>query len=139
LNLLPSDATWLGSGIDHSRIVNMRSPYAPCFLENVNVCLRMHPNVAVCFGMGPPTDPTNPTNGAWLGYMRLGDPTEQQTIQDKVYAEANERGWESDDEGWYRCEAWAENYGNRFVEELAPTIAGRLVEMRDRLADRLKT
>ena len=136
LNRLPPEAAWLGYDDDHSRIVNTRSPYAPCFLEDVNVCLRMHPNVAVCFGMGSSSDPTN---GAWLGYMRLGDPTGQQTIHDKVYAEANEREQKSDDAGWYRFQHWHPDYENRFVEEQASTIVGRLIDMRDGLAARLMT
>jgi hypothetical protein len=86
--------------------------------------------------MGPPTNPQ--TNGAWLGYMRLGDPAGQQAVQDKVYAEASQRGHESEEEGWYRFRTWGENYGN-CLEELAPTIAGWLVDMRDKLVDRLKS
>jgi len=126
---LPPEDAWLCLDNDHSRRVNVNSPYDQCFLEDMNVCLHADDRVAVCFGAGPTT--------VWLGYMKIGDPTGQ-NVEEMVLQETS--AWQQVDSGdeWYKYRWWHEIYCDKYVENLAPKIIGQLTDMRNSLAARLQ-
>ena len=133
LQRFPPESLWLCFDSDHTRRVTVSTPYDQCFLENMNVCLRADDSVAVCFGASP----GSPTN-VWLGYMRTGSQERDKAVEDIVFQEATSREQHECEDGWYKFQSWEEKYCDRYIENLAPTVIGWLIDMRDTLQERLK-
>jgi hypothetical protein len=123
------ESAWLCLDNDKTVKVTVSTPYDQRFLENVNVCLSTDQNVNVCFGAGPCS--------LWLGYMRAGSQEGQKAVEDIVFQEAEARQHYQCEDGWYKHRDFQEKYCDKYVENLAPIMIERLVEMRDSLQDRL--
>ena len=124
--------SWLCLESEPTEKIDVDSPYDERFDVSVNLCVRAIDTVSVCFGGN--------SGAFWLGYMRSGSPDKQKEIEPFVLLEAQERlkSIKGKDGPWYAWGTKEITYHEHCVANSSPILAKTLVEMRNRLIDRLK-
>jgi glutathione peroxidase-family protein len=122
---------WLCLESEPTEKISVIDAYDERFGDSVDLCVHADANVSVCFGGN--------NDGFWLGYMRSGSSDNQKRVEPFILSEAQSciKSSEGNDKTWYAW-VWRKEitYGNCLAN--SSSIADKLVDMRNRLVDRLK-
>lgn len=125
-------STWFCLESDPKVKISFGSPYDERFDGHVTLCLPVDDSVSVCFGGN--------SSGFWLAYMRNGSPDMQKTVEEIISLEAKDclKPPTGKDYPWYAWGYTEVAYYDRCVEDYAPVLAQKLIEMRENLINRLR-